>query len=372
VVSRDRIHLLLLYGGRSAEHDVSVASALAMMRGLRGSQIEVVPLGISREGRWRLGERAAGMLEASALFHPDEETRALVSAAESPASVAQALRAVDVVFPLLHGPYGEDGTVQGMLELADAPYVGSGVLGSALSMDKLAAKAAFAAAGIPVAPYAGVLRSRWRAEPEAVEAELEATLGYPMFVKPANLGSSVGISKVHGREELRPALELAAGYDRRLIVERGLEARELECGVLGNDAPEASVVGEILPGAEFYDYAAKYVGETSRSEIPAGLPPDISREIREHAVRAFQAVDAAGMARVDFFLVGDRDVYINEINTIPGFTPISQFPLLWKASGLEYPALVRRLAELALERHAERRGQAPESGGSGDRAVGER
>ncbi|MDQ3855829.1 MAG: D-alanine--D-alanine ligase, partial [Chloroflexota bacterium] len=281
-------------------------------------------------------------------------TAALVPCSDAPRSSGDALRSVDVVFPLLHGPYGEDGTVQGMLELAGVPYVGAGVLGSALSMDKLAMKAAFRAAGLPVGPYAAVLRSRWEREPDVVMSELEAQLSYPMFVKPANMGSSVGITKVHDRGELPGALELAASYDRRLIVEQGLEARELECGVLGNDDPEASVVGEIVPGAEFYSYEAKYMSEASRSEIPARVPDDISREVQKLAVEAFKSVDAAGMARVDFFLVGGMKLYLNEINTIPGFTPISQFPKLWRASGLTYEQLVYRLVDLALERHAER------------------
>lgn len=347
--------ILLLFGGRSAEHDVSVASAISMLQALKGTGIEVLPLGISREGRWRVGDRALEMLGASALFAQTDssDVRSLTPVGESPHSVTQALRAVDVVFPLLHGPYGEDGTVQGLLQLADVPYVGAGVLGSALSMDKLAMKAAFLAAGLPVAPYRGVLRSRWSQDRDAVEAELEDSLGYPMFVKPANMGSSIGITKVHDRSELRPALELASRYDRRLVVERGLEARELECGVLGNDCPEASLVGEIVPGEEFYSYEAKYVHDAAVSEIPAAVPRDISRKVQELALRAFTAVDAAGMARVDCFLVGDQ-VFLNEINTIPGFTPISQFPRLWQASGLEYPRLVQRLAELALERHAER------------------
>ncbi|MDP9353262.1 MAG: D-alanine--D-alanine ligase [Chloroflexota bacterium] len=357
------MRLLLLFGGRSAEHDVSVASAVAMLRALKGSDIEVTPLGISREGRWRIGQRANAMLESTALFAAGGEAVSdLTAISPAVSSVAQALRDVDVVFPLLHGPYGEDGTVQGLLELADVPYVGSGVLGSALSMDKLAMKAAFRSEGLPVAPYEGVTRARWRSEPGQVRAELEGALGYPMFVKPANMGSSVGVSKVHHSEELSPAMEEAARYDRRLIVEQGLDARELECGVLGNDSPEASVVGEILPGAEFYDYEAKYVGEHSATRIPAELPRDISREIRRIAVAAFQAVDAAGMARVDFFLVGTDQIYLNEINTIPGFTPISQFPRLWQASGVEYVELVRRLAQLAIERHAERN-WTPEEGG---------
>ena len=355
--------LLLLFGGRSGEHDVSVASALSMLKALAGGGqaescpcFEIVPVGISREGRWRVGQGSLRMLQESVLFSKqDSETLALaLPPDEGPRSVAEVLRSVDVVFPLLHGPFGEDGTVQGMLELADVPYVGSGVLGSALGMDKLAMKAAFIAAGLPVAPYVGVLRSRWRRDPEATEAALEEELGYPMFVKPANMGSSVGISKVHDRGELPDALELASRYDRRLIVEKGLQARELECGVLGNDDPQASVVGEIKPGAEFYSYEAKYLADCAESELPARVAPDISREIRRLAVEAFKAVDAAGMARVDFFLVGDSEVYLNEINTIPGFTPISQFPRLWQASGLEYPELVARLVDLALERHRER------------------
>ena len=347
------VRLLLLFGGRSAEHDVSVASAIAMMRALRDTEIQVFPLGISREGRWKLGEGALRMLGQSALFSAGEDIGTLALADSTPRSVVEALGAVDVVFPLLHGPFGEDGTIQGMLELADVPYAGAGVLGSALSMDKLAMKAAFRAAGLPIAPYAGLLRSEWRQNPDTMLRALEEQLPYPMFVKPANLGSSVGISKVRDRDELASALDLAACFDRRLIVEQGLEARELECGVLGNDEPQASVVGEILPGAEFYDYEAKYVGETAQSQIPADVPDDISREIRDFAVRAFQEVDAAGMARVDFFLVGS-DIYLNEINTIPGFTPISQFPMLWQASGIDYPDLVRTLVALAMERHGER------------------
>lgn len=353
-MSRSRLRLLLLFGGRSAEHDVSVASAVAMLRALKGADIEVVPLGISREGRWRLGDRALGMLQGASLFGgADQDVSALVPVSSPLANVAEALRSVDVVFPLLHGPHGEDGTVQGLLELAGVPYVGAGVLGSALSMDKLAMKGAFRSAGLPVAPYVGVLRSHWRRDPALLEQELETQLRYPMFVKPANMGSSVGISKVHDRSELRPAMDLAARYDRRLVVEQGLETRELECGVLGNDEPQASVVGEVLPGAEFYDYEAKYVGEYSATRIPAELDSDISHEIRQLALAAFRAVDAAGMARVDFFLVGGRKIYINEINTIPGFTPISQFPRLWEASGVSYYELVRRLAELAIERHTE-------------------
>ncbi len=349
------MRLLLLFGGRSAEHDVSVASAISMLKALEGSGIDVIPLGITRQGEWRFGDGAVRMLSESALFGgASSEVRGLVPVVETPSSLTGALQSVDVVFPLLHGPFGEDGTVQGLLELSDVPYVGAGVLGSALGMDKLAMKAAFSAAGLPIAPYVGVARSRWQATPDEVKAQLESHLGYPMFIKPANMGSSVGITKVHNRGELHGALELAASYDRRLVVEKGLEARELECGVLGNDDPAASVVGEVVAGAEYYDYEAKYVSDSASVRIPAPVSDDISREVREMAVRAFQAIDAAGMARVDFFLVDERELYVNEINTIPGFTPISQFPRLWQATGLEYPQLVRRLADLALERHAER------------------
>jgi len=353
-VSNQPVRLLLLFGGRSEEHDVSVASAIAMLRALRDTEIEVMPVGISREGRWHLGPGALRMLGQSALFSAGEDIRALAAPETTPRTIVEALGTADVVFPLLHGPFGEDGTVQGMLELADVPYAGAGVLASALSMDKLAMKAAFRAAGLPVAPYAGLLRSQWRQDAEAVLRALEEQLEYPMFVKPANLGSSVGISKARDRRELAAALDLAALYDRRLVIEQGLDARELECGVLGNDEPQASVVGEVLPGAEFYDYEAKYVGETARAQIPADIPPDISQQMRTYAVRAFQEVDGAGMARVDFFLVGS-DIYLNEINTIPGFTPISQFPMLWQASGIDYPELVRTLIALAMERHGERR-----------------
>ncbi len=353
-MSRRRIRILLLFGGRSAEHDVSVASAIAMMRALEGTGIEVLPVGISRVGQWQLGDSALRMLGDSALFRSSDTDVCSLALVNGARSFEESLRSADVVFPLLHGPYGEDGTVQGLLELADVPYVGSGVLGSALGMDKIAMKAVFEHAGLPVVPYRALSRSAWRRDPQAVEQWLEDELGYPMFVKPANMGSSVGISKVHGRQELRPALGRASRHDRRLLVERGLEARELECGVLGNDEPSASVVGEIQPGEEYYSYEAKYIHDCAVSVIPADVPHEVSQRVREMAVTAFRAVDAAGMARVDFFLVGGRDIYINEINTIPGFTPISQFPRLWAASGVSYPELVERLAELALERHAQR------------------
>ncbi|MFH1086623.1 MAG: D-alanine--D-alanine ligase family protein, partial [Chloroflexota bacterium] len=263
--------------------------------------------------------------------------------------------AVDVVFPVLHGTNGEDGTVQGLLELADLPYVGAGVLGSALGMDKIAQKMVLGARGVPVVPYLALARSRWRREREAVLGEVEAAFAYPVFLKPANLGSSVGISKAHDRAELARGLDLAARFDRRLLVERGVNAREIECSVLGNDEPIASLPGEVVPCNEFYDYRAKYIDGDSALIIPAELPDDVAALVRDLAVRAFCAIDCAGMARVDFFLCRDTGtVYVNELNTIPGFTAISMYPKLWEASGIPYRELIDRLIALALERHADK------------------
>jgi D-alanine-D-alanine ligase len=260
--------------------------------------------------------------------------------------------AVDVVFPVLHGPRGEDGTVQGLLELARVPYVGAGVLGSAVGMDKIMMKGAFQQAGLPVCRWLPVTRQQWRRDPFGVQERVASELDFPCFVKPANLGSSVGISKVHGPEELPLALDLAAGYDRRLIVEQGIDAREVECSVLGNDEPRASVVGEIVPHREFYDYEAKYTDGQSDLIIPADIPPETAEQARAMACRAFLAIDAAGLARVDFFLErATGRLLVNEINTIPGFTRWSMYPKLWEASGLAYPALLDELIRLALERH---------------------
>jgi D-alanine-D-alanine ligase len=276
------------------------------------------------------------------------------------AEAAAGLGTVDVIFPVLHGPLGEDGTIQGLLEVAGVPYVGSGVLGSALGMDKIAMKQLFAAAGLPVAPYMAVLRHEWERDPAGVQARCERALTYPMFAKPANMGSSIGVSKIHGPDEFAAGLDAAARYDRRLLVEQGLEAREIECSVLGNDHPLASVCGEIVPRREFYDYRAKYVDDNSELIIPADLPGAVSEEVRRLAVAAFRAIDAAGLARVDFFVLraGGR-VYLNEINTIPGFTAISMYPKLWEASGLSYSELVDRLIQLALERWADRHRPVP-------------
>ena len=264
---------------------------------------------------------------------------------------------MDVVFPVLHGTYGEDGTIQGLLDLADVAYVGSGVTGSAVGMDKAIQKRVLHAHGIPVAPSRVFTRRAWRTDPAAIQAEIESELGYPVFTKPCNLGSSVGITKAHNAEELGPAMDFAARYDRRLIVEAGIpNAREIEVSVLGNDEPEASVCGEIIPGNEFYDYDAKYLDDTSQECIPADIPNELAARIRRMAVEAFRAIDCAGFARVDFLVNGETyDVVLLEINTIPGFTEISQFPKLWRASGVGSRELLDRLIELALERHADRR-----------------
>lgn len=334
----------VIFGGRSGEHEVSLRSAASVMDALRRAGYQVVPLGIDREGNWRTGAEALRLLAGEA---PREAASAL-----PPADLLQGL---DVVFPVLHGPYGEDGTVQGLLELLGVPYVGCGVLASAIGMDKAASKAVFAAAGLPLVPYVVLKRRDWETTPEATLDRIEAQLTYPMFVKPANLGSSVGVSKARCREDLARSLRLAARYDRKLIVEQGIDAREIEVSVLGNDRPEASLPGEIVPAREFYDYEAKYLDAGSRTVIPAPLSPEVTREIQRLSLDAFAAVDAAGMARVDFLVEADTlRVFVSEINTIPGFTTISMYPKLWEASGLSYSALLDRLIALALERHAEK------------------
>jgi D-alanine-D-alanine ligase len=357
-----KVRVAVLFGGQSDEHDVSLRSAQTVLRALDPDRYEPIQIGISREGRWLAGDDPMRQLTArSPLFQlaPGEGAEPVLIDREPgeevslPASLPASLAgSVDVVFPVLHGPKGEDGTVQGLLELAGLPYVGSGVLGSAVAMDKAITKTILAQAGIPQAPWRLVTRAEWEREAAGVAERLGAELGYPCFVKPANLGSSVGISKVHGPEELAPALDLAAHYDRRLVVEAGVDARELEVSVLGNDDPVASVAGEIVPCNEFYDYDAKYVDDRSELIVPADLPPGVLARVQELAVAAFKALDLAGLARVDFLLDrGSGELYLNEVNTIPGFTSISMYPMLWEASGLPITALVDRLIELALERH---------------------
>ena len=365
-----RLRVGVVFGGRSGEHEVSLASAASVIAALEGRGHEVVPIGITRDGGWVVGGDPLRALAAQArvALPSDDATgpvkKSLADRAESVDSRATAAlarvepagglpaelrQALDVAVIMLHGPYGEDGTIQGLFELADLPYVGAGVLASAVSMDKATMKALFRAHGLPVVEYTVVMRPEWRAEPARVARRIADTLGFPCFVKPSNLGSSVGISKVKTAAALPAALDEAARHDRKLVVERAVRGREIEVSVLGNDAPEASLPGEIVYEAEWYDYATKYTEGQARVVVPAPLPPELTTRFRELAVAAFRAVDCAGMARVDFFLDGDRPL-VNEINTIPGFTSTSAYATLWEATGLAYGDLVERLVALALER----------------------
>ena len=369
-----KLRVGIIYGGRSGEHEVSIASAAAVFQNLDKQRYEPIPIRIEKDGRWIIADRlpvsasAADVIEqgkshtsrlarggrgAHLLAHQSDEQILTIGEGENPQITGMSL---DLVFPVLHGPYGEDGTVQGLLELANIPYVGAGVLASAVGMDKAAAKLVFAARGLPLGAYLVVFRRQWLDTPEKVEANIASRLGFPVFVKPANLGSSVGISKVKSAAELGAAMKLASDYDRKVVVEAAVpNAREIECAVLGNDAPDASVPGEILPSREFYDYQAKYLDDDSRTVIPADLSKAQTAEIQRLAIEVFRAIDAAGMARVDFLLDGKKGkIYVNEINTIPGFTTISMYAKLWAASGLTYPALLDKLIALAQERHAEK------------------
>ncbi len=369
-MGRRKRRVAVIFGGRSGEHEVSLASAASVMSALDKEKYEIFPVGITKNGRWLTsGDTMKALKERLA------ETAQLPSAATTasgnlvgrdtrsgvrelvPGTGSASFPEVDVVFPVLHGPYGEDGTLQGLLELADVPYVGAGVAASAVGMDKALMKSAFRAAGLPITDWILVLRRDWEDRPDAIRAQIEKRLGYPCFTKPANLGSSVGVSKCHDREELTRGMEDAGQYDRKIVVEWAVpKAREIECSVLGNDAPVASVLGEIIPCNEFYDYKAKYVDDQSELIIPADLPKESSDEIRRMAILAYQVIDCAGMARVDFLVRGDTgDIFLSELNTIPGFTDISMYPKLWEASGLPYSELVDRLVELALERHEDKR-----------------
>lgn len=359
----DRKRVIVLFGGQSGEHDVSLRSAQTVMRALDPDKYEIVPVGITREGRWLTGGDPMAALTAHSPLFALTDGEVVAADFDSPPSTdpAGAMPAVmsaqiDVVFPVLHGPMGEDGTVQGMLELSGIPYVGSGVLGSAVAMDKVIAKTILAQAGIPQVDWVTVLRRDWERTPDAIVAEVSEKLGFPCFTKPANMGSSVGVAKAHSADELAGCIALAARYDRRIIVERGVDARELEISVLGNDEPIASVAGEIVPSREFYDYAAKYIDDDSALIIPAPISAETLSEMQRIAVDAFRALDLAGMARVDFFLEkATGRLLLNEVNTIPGFTSISMYPMLWEASGVPLPELVDRLVALAIERHDERR-----------------
>ena len=365
----------VIFGGRSGEHEVSLASAASVMAALERRGHAIVPIGITRDGRWLVGGDPLGALAAQArIALPSDDATGAVKKAladradvrehaagalartEPAGSLPRELReGLDAVVIMLHGPYGEDGTIQGLLDLADVPYVGAGVLASAVSMDKATMKAVFRAHDLPVVEYLVVMRTDWRRDPAAVQRRIAQTIGFPCFVKPCNLGSSVGISKVAEASALPAALHEAARHDRKLLVERAVRGRELEVSVLGNDDPIASQPGEITYEAEWYDYATKYTEGQARVTVPAPVSPDIAARLRELAVAAFRAVDCAGMARVDFFLEGDRPL-VNEVNTIPGFTSTSAYARLWEASGLGYDALVERLLQLALERASDRQG----------------
>jgi D-alanine-D-alanine ligase len=358
-----RLKIGVIFGGKSAEHEVSLNSAQNVMRALDKSKYEVVPIGISKEGQWLLRGDPLLTLTGGEISLPKllESGYQLVDDLSTgreviPGSHAASLPEVDVIFPVLHGPFGEDGTVQGLLELADIPYVGAGVMASAVGMDKVAMKDLFRSHDLPTPKYVVIKRSEWERTPERVEQCIAAEIGYPCFTKPANMGSSVGVTKAHNTAELIHALNEAAQYDRKLLVECAVpEAREIECSVLGNDEPIASVPGEIVPGREFYDYEAKYLDDSSQLLIPAPIDPATAQRVHDLALKAFLALDCAGMARVDFLLSRTTgELYLSEVNTIPGFTRISMYPKLWEASGLSYSELIDRLIELALERHAEK------------------
>lgn len=372
-----RLRIGIVYGGRSGEHEVSIASAAAVFANLDRAKYEPIAIRIEKDGRWLLSDRPPSapsaadvidqMKDASRLRggrevflppRPGDDTLVLLEqrkSGEDPAMVLTGL-GLDVIFPVLHGPYGEDGTIQGLLELAGIAYVGCGVLASAAGMDKHAMKTLFQAAGLTVAPWRLVRDHAWRSDRAAVLEDLEAALPLPLFVKPANLGSSVGISKVSAITDLADAVDAALAFDPRVVVERAVpRAREIECAVLGHDAPEASEPGEIIPDGEFYDYDAKYLRSGSRTIVPADLPADVRAEVRRQSLVAFDAIDGSGLARVDFLLGDDGVLVINEINTMPGFTTISMYPKLWQASGLDYVTLIDRLIAIARERHAQQR-----------------
>ena len=389
-----KLRVGILFGGRSGEHEISLLSAASVFNAIDKNKYDVVPIGITKEGHWVTSANAERLLRGEFEHGQEKHLRAgdpeatpsaaVLARGEAilvppepqprgsslPALQTEASEAVvrpnhaievDVVFPVLHGTFGEDGTIQGLLELADMAYVGAGVLGSAAGMDKDVMKSLFRAAGLPIVKHVTILRSEWEKQPKKAEKLIEAKIKYPVFVKPANLGSSVGISKAHNRKELGPAIEEAAKFDRKIVIEQGVgggknKAREIECSVLGNDDAKASVPGEIVPSKEFYDYDAKYLDEGSQLIIPAKLTKSETKKVQELAVAAFKAVDCSGLARVDFLMdPKSRKVYLNEINTMPGFTSISMYPKLWAASGLSYPALIEKLIALALERYEEKK-----------------
>ena len=354
-----KLRIGVIFGGRSAEHEVSLVSATSVINALDREKYEVVPIGITHEGRWLSADDALKLLKEHGpvesrpehLIVPDPRKQSLVEL-NSTASASGA-KNLDVLFPLIHGTFGEDGTIQGLFELADIPYVGAGVLGSAVGMDKVVQKELLRQARIPVTPSLWFLFDRFDKDQKKIVGEIETKLHYPVFVKPSNSGSSVGISKAHDRKELLAAIRLAGVYDRKVLVEKGVQnAREIECSVLGNDDPVASIPGEIIPSNEFYDYDAKYVDGKSTAVIPAKLLKPVVRKVQQIAVQSFRVLDCAGMARVDFLVTrSSNKVFLNELNTLPGFTSISMYPKLWAASGLAYPQLLDKLIDLALQRH---------------------
>lgn len=357
-----KLRVMVLFGGRSGEHEVSLQSAASVIDALDKEKYEVLPIGITKKGRWLAGTTPTEVIEKD--FKEDlipvclpadpNYNGLLVLEQKGTENESFFEQPIDVVFPVLHGPYGEDGTVQGLLELANLPYVGGGVLGSSVGMDKILMKTVFAMYGFPQAKYLGFLRSQWRENQEKVFGEIEKQIGYPCFVKPANLGSSVGISKARDQAELIKAIDEAIKYDRRFVVEENINGREIELSVLGNDDPKASLPGEIIPCNDFYDYDAKYLAADSKLEIPVKLPQEKIHELQELAIAIFKAIDCAGMGRVDFFLKEDGQILVNEINTIPGFTKISMYPKLWEATGLKYQDLLDELIQLAIKRHQEK------------------
>lgn len=359
---RKKLRIGVIFGGRSGEHEVSLRSAESVINAMDKSRYEVVPIGITKEGRWLVSGNATAMLPQAVMASNSRQQVAIIGdpTRQGLTRLDERARALsseplDAVFPVLHGTYGEDGTIQGLLEMAGVPYVGCGVLGSATGMDKVTMKQLLEHAGLTVVDYEWFLRSSWEENPDAVIKRINKSLGLPVFVKPANLGSSVGISRASNKEELRDAINDAARYDRKIIVERAIDGREIEVSVLGNDDPVASLPGEVITGHEFYDYEDKYIDSASRTEVPAKLSKKIIERVQRDAIRAFQAIDGSGLARVDFFVErGTSRVITNEINTMPGFTSISMYPKLWEASGIPYSELIDRLIELAIERHKDK------------------
>ena len=359
--NKQKLRVALLFGGRSTEHEVSLTSAVGILKAIDKNKYDILPIKISKDGQWLLLDELQSLESVERLKNGrglpvivgDPETKGFLKIEKKGAEAFRlSHEPVDVVFPVLHGTFGEDGTVQGLLSLASIPFVGAGVLASAIGMDKVMMKQIFFQNDLPSSDFIWFLRKDWEKSPEIIQKGVRDHIGFPCFVKPANTGSSVGISKAHNEEELPDCVNRAAEYDRKILIEKAIDARELECGVLGNDKPEASVVGEIIPCNEFYDYEAKYISGESRIVIPAEIPNEITKKVRNMAVAAFKAIDCAGMGRIDFLLErGTNKIFVNEINTIPGFTPISMYPKLWEASGISYSDLIDRLIELAIERY---------------------